>query len=81
MIAPHQSRAKRERAGGGTSSRTPDLPFRVELWDEDKRSVERVVARARSATLAQAVFNAACEQYPGRYLSLWRGRERLAEKR
>jgi hypothetical protein len=79
MIASDQSKARKE--AGAAHLRSPDLPFRVELWDDRKATVERVVAKAHSATLAQAVFNAACEQYPGRYLSLWRGRERLAEKR
>jgi hypothetical protein len=81
MIAPDQSKAKRERTAEGDSSEAaPDLPFRIELWDEDRRSVERVVARAHSENLAQAIFKAACEQFPDRYLSLWRGPERLAAK-
>ena len=80
MIASNQTRAKRTRASAGPSSRTPDLPFRIELWDAEQRNVERVVARVHSANLAQAIFKAACEEYPGRSLSLWRGRERLAAK-
>jgi hypothetical protein len=51
----------------------------VELWGDDNKTIERVVARAHSATLAQAIFKAACEQYPGRRLSLWRGGERLTD--
>ncbi len=80
MIAPDQSKAKKGHAVVGHAPPADNLPFRVELWDDRKTSTERVVARTHSATLAQAVFNAACEQYPGRRLSLWRGRERLAEK-
>jgi hypothetical protein len=80
MIAPNQTRAKKERAAARRSSRAPDLPFRIELWDEEKRAVERVVARAHSENLAQAIFKAACAEFPDRYLSLWRGRERLADK-
>lgn len=79
MIAPDQSRAKRERTGG--ASRTPDLPFRIELWNKEKKKLEHVVARAHSAALAQAIFHAACQEYPDAHLSLWRGRERLAEKK
>jgi hypothetical protein len=79
MIAP-ESKAKRERAVDGHPSEALDLPFRIELWDDDKRAVERVVARAHSANLAQAIFKAACEEFPGRHLSLWRGRARLAAK-
>ena len=80
MIVPNQSRAKRERAIDGHPSKAPDLPFRIELWDEEKRGVERVVARAHSQNLAHAIFKAACEQFPDRHLSLWRGRERLAAR-
>jgi hypothetical protein len=80
MIAPDPSKPKKERAIAGHAAPSHDLPFRVELWDDGETKAERVVARAHSATLAQAVFNAACEQYPGRHLSLWRGRERLAER-
>ena len=79
MIAPDASKPTEERADGG-SHRTADLPFRVELWDEDKAQVEQVLARTHSATLAHAVFHAACEQYRGRHLSLWRDGERLAER-
>jgi hypothetical protein len=80
MIAPDQSKPKKGQAVAARSASADDLPFRVELWNDRKTSTERVVARTHSATLAQAVFNAACEQYPGRHLSLWRGGERLAEK-
>ena len=80
MIASNQTRAKRERAGAKPSSRTPDLPFRIELWDVEQRNMERVVARAHSASLAQAIFKAACAEFPDRHLSLWRGREQLAAK-
>lgn len=78
MIAPGASRSKWERAANGGSVEA-DLPFRVELWNENKDRVERVIARTHSGNLAHAVFAAACEQYPGRHLRLWRGRERLAE--
>lgn len=79
MIAPDPSKAVQERADGG-SHRAADLPFRVELWDEKNTEVERVLARTHSATLAQAVFHAACEQYPGRHLSLWRDSEQLDDR-
>ncbi|HEY4113352.1 MAG TPA: hypothetical protein VGM17_04760 [Rhizomicrobium sp.] len=79
MIAPQQPKAKKERRTGPASA-SFDLPYRVELWDERREKIERIVARAHSETLARAIFTSACEQYPGRHLSLWRGRERLAEK-
>jgi len=78
MVARKHFGTSSECAVDGDSSGTADLPFRIELWDQDNESIEHVVARAYSITLAQAVFTAACEQYPGRHLSLWRGPERLA---
>ncbi|HEY1961077.1 MAG TPA: hypothetical protein VGG69_01560 [Rhizomicrobium sp.] len=80
MIAPDQSKAKTAREVDGHPSEALDLPFRIELWDEDKRAVECVVARAHSATLARAIFKAACEQFPGRHLALWQGPEQLAAR-
>ena len=79
MIAPYPSKPKRERISPRRRAPLPDLPFRIELWNEEGSEVERVVARAYSANLAQAIFKAACEQYPGRQLSLWHGRERVAQ--
>jgi hypothetical protein len=79
MIAPQHPKRKKERRAS-TALPSFDLPYRVELWDEGRDKIERIVARAHSETLARAIFSAASEQYPGRYLSLWRGRERLAEK-
>jgi hypothetical protein len=79
MIAPYPSKPKRERVSQSGPPRSPDLPFRIELWNEPGGEVERVVARAYSANLAEAIFKAACEQYPGRRLSLWHGRECVAQ--
>ena len=79
MIAPDPLEPRKERIAPNDPPLSPDLPFRVELWDEGRSAVERVVARAHSATLAQAIFQAACEQYPGRRLSLWRDREQISE--
>jgi hypothetical protein len=81
MIAPDQSKGKREKTDGRTSRHLAGLPFRIELWDKEKKNLEQVVARAHSAALAQAIFNAACQEYPDAHLSLWRGRERIAEKK
>lgn len=79
MIAPDPSKANETRAAPDESSVSPDLPFRIDLWDAQGSEVERVVARAHTPNLAQAIFKAASEQYPGRRLTLWRGRERIAE--
>ena len=80
MIAPENASKPTVEGADGGSSQNTDLPFRIELWDENRAAIECVLARAHSATLAEAVFRSACEQYPGRRLSLCRGSERLAEQ-
>jgi hypothetical protein len=78
MIARQHAKARKgHRSGSAVPSF--DLPYRVELWDVSCDKIERIVARAHSETLARAIFTSACEQYPGRHLSLWRGGERLSE--
>jgi hypothetical protein len=48
-----------------------DLPFRIELWNADRgSSVERILARALSPELAQAIFKAAQGEHPGRRITL-----------
>jgi hypothetical protein len=55
------------------------LPYSVELWDGDGRSVERVLARALSAPLARAIFKAALTEHPERRILLRRGLRTLAD--
>ena len=47
-----------------------DLPYRIELWHVGRGEVERVLARAVSAELAQAIFKAAQSEYPQRRITL-----------
>jgi len=63
--------------GGMAAAKSEKLPYRVELWDADKRgTVERVLARALNATLARAIFKAAQSEYPSRRITL-RHRRRI----
>jgi len=50
-----------------------DLPYCIELWLPDGSAVERVLARAVSAELAQAIFRAAQGEYPQRRITLSKG--------
>ena len=50
-----------------------DLPYRIELWLVDRSAVERVLARAVSAELAQAIYKAAQSEYPQRRITLSKG--------
>jgi hypothetical protein len=47
-----------------------DLPYKVELWDEAKRGVERVLAVTVSGSIGYAAYYAATREYPQRYVSL-----------
>lgn len=57
-----------------------ELSYRIELWGgSEPDAVERVLARAFSATLAQAIYKAAQTEHPDRRITLSRGETRLAD--
>jgi hypothetical protein len=56
-----------------------ELPFLVELWNEQGDRVLRVIARAMSRRLAQAIFASAQSEFPERRITLRRGNERLMD--
>jgi hypothetical protein len=47
-----------------------DLPYKVEIWDEDKTAVEQVLAVTASASIGYAAFYAAAKEFPLRYITL-----------
>ncbi|MBV9510537.1 MAG: hypothetical protein JO303_09690 [Caulobacteraceae bacterium] len=49
------------------------LPFRVELWDRARGNPERVLGRAATIVLAQAIFSAAQVDFKGQRITLSRG--------
>ena len=51
------------------------LPYRVDLWSEDRGTIDRVLARVANATLAHAIFSAAKGEPPDRYITLRHGAE------
>jgi hypothetical protein len=62
----------------GAVNENPDiLPFSVEVADGG--SAVRVLARAASATLAQAIFSAARMEYPNRRILLKRAGETISD--
>ncbi len=46
-----------------------DLPYVIELWQRNG-GVERVLARAATAALAQVILTRARDEYPGRQVTL-----------
>jgi hypothetical protein len=57
----------------GHPAQAERLWFRVELRRDGTEDVERVLARAISASLAGAIFKAARDEYPDRHIVLCRG--------
>lgn len=55
------------------------LPFRVELWDRALGKPERVIGRAATMVLAQAIFTAAQGDFSGERITLSRGSNILLE--
>lgn len=47
-----------------------DLPYKVEVWDETGRFVERVVAVSVSPAIGYAAYYAATREFPGRAITL-----------
>lgn len=52
-----------------TTSRD-DLPYAVELWNEDRTSVEQVLAVTAHGSIGYAAYYAATREYPNRYVTL-----------
>jgi hypothetical protein len=66
---PDDARREPVRLDRLTSGRE-DLPYKVELWDEGKQSVEQVLAVTASGSIGYAAFYAATREYPHRYITL-----------
>jgi hypothetical protein len=57
-----------------------DLAYRIELWQAPRHdAVERVLARAVSAALARAIFQAAQSEHPERRITLSKGAHVIAD--
>jgi hypothetical protein len=64
----------------GSSAKNATLPYRIELWDPQKKDIERVLARAVSAPLARAIYAAALDEHPERRITLCRGERVIAQR-
>jgi hypothetical protein len=47
-----------------------DLPYKVELWDEGKASVQQVLAVTANGSIGYAAYYAATREFPHRYVTL-----------
>lgn len=47
-----------------------ELPYKVELWDKARSSVEQVLAVTANGSIGYAAYYAATREYPERYVTL-----------
>ena len=66
---PDDPAGRLARFGRATAGRE-DLPYRVELWDETKSTVEQILAVTANGSIGYAAFSAATREHPNRYITL-----------
>jgi hypothetical protein len=63
-----------ERGSSPGSSKTipksDDLPYRIELWDVARQTVERILAITARSAISYAAYYAAVKEYPDRLITL-----------
>ena len=47
-----------------------DLPYKVELWDQSRASVEQILAVTANGSIGFAAYYAAAREFPDRYVTL-----------
>jgi hypothetical protein len=62
--------SSRPARGGGMPAKGEDLPYRVEVWSEDFKSVEQTLAMTANGSIGYAAYYEATREYPDRYVSL-----------
>ena len=55
---------------GRVSGRGEDLPYRVEVWTQDLKSVELTLAMTANGSIGYAAYYEATREYPDRYIVL-----------
>jgi hypothetical protein len=58
-----------------------DLPYSAELWDEEDRHVEELIALIGHYRVARAAFDEAVKRRPGRIVTLRQKTRLLADNR
>jgi hypothetical protein len=58
-----------------------DLPYSVELWDDEDRHVEELIALTGDYRVAKAAFDEAVKRRPGRIITLREKTRLLADSR
>ncbi|HXS06249.1 MAG TPA: hypothetical protein VN723_05610 [Rhizomicrobium sp.] len=67
-----------DRAGSARpfAAGSEDLPFKVEVWSEDRSIVEQTLAITANGSIGYAAYYEATREYPNRYITL-RHRKRV----
>ena len=65
-----QDPARRAARSEQSTSNREDLPYKVELWDDSRSSVEQVLAVTANGSIGFAAYYAATREYPDRYVTL-----------
>lgn len=81
MVRRAQEKSKVVRLHSPIDDEPANLPYFIELWDDQPPAVERVLARAVSAELARAIFKAARVEHPDRRITLRRGKRMISDTR
>jgi len=79
-VVPTEQRLTKSKPQSSTASTSTELPYRVELFDDEASARTRVLARAQTSSLARVIFKAACVEYPERTLVLKRGARVIARR-
>lgn len=66
---PQDPARRTARSDQPTASRE-DLPYKVELWNDSRSSVEQVLAVTAHGSIGYAAYYAAAREYPDRYVTL-----------
>jgi hypothetical protein len=67
--------------GGMASGHPFDLPYSVELWDDNDSHVEELIALTGDYRVARAAFEEAVKRRPGRIVTLRQTTRLLADSR
>jgi|SRR6185437_6226375 len=54
----------------GAPGKAEDLPYRVEVWSEDYKSVEQTLAMTANGSIGYAAYYEATREFPDRYVVL-----------
>lgn len=65
-----ESGRKPSSAPQGLTSSADDLPYVVEVWDEEKKLAEQTLAITANGSIGYAAYYEATKEYPARFITL-----------